>query len=72
LVQADLTKADEITAMIEAVRHEYGRLDVLVLNASGGLEKGKPSDYAMQLNLTAQVWVACLKKPCGSRIILAG
>lgn len=51
LTQADLTNADEVTAMIEAVRREYGRLDVLVLNASGGLEKDKPADYAMQLNL---------------------
>jgi 3-oxoacyl-[acyl-carrier protein] reductase len=30
-------------------------LDALVLNASGGLEKGKPAEYAMDLNLTAQV-----------------
>ncbi len=31
-----------------------GVLDFLVLNASGGLEKGKAADYAMTLNKTAQ------------------
>jgi 3-oxoacyl-[acyl-carrier protein] reductase len=55
LVQADMTNAEDISAMTEAVRREYGKLDILILNASGGLEKGKPADYAMQLNLTAQI-----------------
>ena len=55
LVQADMTNVGDIAGMIEVLRKEYGHLDVLVLNASGGLEKGKPADYAMQLNLTAQV-----------------
>jgi NAD(P)-dependent dehydrogenase (short-subunit alcohol dehydrogenase family) len=72
LIQADLTKADDIVAMTGAVRREYGRLDILVLNASGGLEKGKPSDYAMQLNLTAQVALvdaALPLMPRGGRIV---
>jgi 3-oxoacyl-[acyl-carrier protein] reductase len=72
LVQADLTKADEVTAMVEIVCQEYGRLDVLILNASGGLEKGKPSDYAMQLNLTAQIRLVDLALPLmprGGRIV---
>jgi 3-oxoacyl-[acyl-carrier protein] reductase len=72
LVQADMTNADDIAGMIEALRKEYGRLDVLVLNASGGLEKGKPADYAMQLNLTAQVQLvdaALPLMPKGSRIV---
>ena len=72
LVQADLTKADDIIAMMEAVRHEYGRLDILILNASGGLEKNKPADYAMQLNLTAQVQLveaALPLMPKGARIV---
>jgi 3-oxoacyl-[acyl-carrier protein] reductase len=55
LVQADLTEAKDVVAMADAVRREFGRLDILILNASGGLEKDKPADYAMQLNLTAQV-----------------
>ena len=72
LVQADLTEADDITAMVEAVRNEYGRLDILILNASGGLEKNKPADYAMQLNLTAQVQLveaALPLMPNGGRIV---
>jgi 3-oxoacyl-[acyl-carrier protein] reductase len=53
--QADLTDAISVAAMARAVAHTFGRLDILVLNASGGLEKGKPASYAMELNLTAQV-----------------
>jgi NAD(P)-dependent dehydrogenase (short-subunit alcohol dehydrogenase family) len=55
LTQADLTDATSVEAMARAVAHTFGRLDILVLNASGGLEKGKPASYAMELNLTAQV-----------------
>jgi 3-oxoacyl-[acyl-carrier protein] reductase len=53
--QADLTDAASVEAMARAVAHTFGRLDILVLNASGGLEKGKPASYAMELNLNAQV-----------------
>lgn len=72
LVQADMTSSSDIASMIEAVRKEYGRLDILVLNASGGLEKGKPASYAMQLNLTAQVQLvgsALPLMPRGGRIV---
>ena len=72
LVQADMTNANDITAMTQAVRSEYGRLDILVLNASGGLEKGKPADYTMQLNLTAQIQLvdaALPLMPRGGRIV---
>lgn len=55
LVQADLTDPQSIEGMMEAIRETFGRLDILVLNASGGLEKDKPLSYAMDLNLTAQV-----------------
>jgi 3-oxoacyl-[acyl-carrier protein] reductase len=55
LAQADLTDETSVEAMARAVAHIFGRLDILVLNASGGLEKGKPASYAMELNLTAQV-----------------
>jgi 3-oxoacyl-[acyl-carrier protein] reductase len=53
--QADLTDAVGVEAMARAIAHTFGRLDILVLNASGGLEKGKPASYAMELNLSAQV-----------------
>lgn len=55
LAQADLTDATSVETMVRAVAHTFGRLDILVLNASGGLEKGKPASYALELNLTAQV-----------------
>lgn len=72
VVQADLTCREAVAAMVERVRVEFGRIDLLILNASGGLEKGKPMDYAMQLNLTAQVSVVDLALPLmpnGGRIV---
>lgn len=53
--RADLTAAGDVQNMARAAREAFGRLDILVLNASGGLEKDKPPAYAMELNLTAQV-----------------
>jgi 3-oxoacyl-[acyl-carrier protein] reductase len=72
VAQADLTSDAEVAAMFKSVRLKFEHVDVLVLNASGGLEKGKPSDYAMQLNLGAQVRVvdsALPLMPTGSRIV---
>jgi 3-oxoacyl-[acyl-carrier protein] reductase len=54
LAQADITNENDVSEMFEAVAAECGKLDLLVLNASGGLEKDKSTDYAMDLNLTAQ------------------
>ena len=58
LVQADITNESEVAAMMDRIRREFGHLDALILNASGGLEAGKADDYAMTLNLTAQMHVA--------------
>jgi 3-oxoacyl-[acyl-carrier protein] reductase len=55
LAQADLTDQVSVERMAGAIERTFGRLDDLILNASGGLEKGKPPSYAMELNLTAQV-----------------
>jgi 3-oxoacyl-[acyl-carrier protein] reductase len=55
LAQADLTDPDGVEAMARAIERTFGALTDLVLNASGGLEKGKPASYAMELNLTSQV-----------------
>jgi 3-oxoacyl-[acyl-carrier protein] reductase len=55
LARADLTDQSGVAAMADAIEGTFGRLNDLVLNASGGLEKGKPASYAMELNLTAQV-----------------
>ena len=69
---ADLTKRDEVRRMVELVRRTYSRLDVLVLNASGGLEKDVPADYAMTLNRDAQVAAVDEALPLmdeGSRVV---
>ena len=55
LVQGDITNAVDIAAIFDCIQASWGRLDLLILNASGGLEQDKAPDYAMQLNLTAQV-----------------
>lgn len=53
-VGADITVEQDVDAMLAATTRELGRLDLLVLNASGGLERDRPSGYAMELNRTAQ------------------
>jgi 3-oxoacyl-[acyl-carrier protein] reductase len=72
IVQADLTKSDETSAMVSTIGMTFGRLDALVLNASGGLEKGKPPEYAMDLNLNAQIGLVDASLPLiprGGRIV---
>jgi len=72
LVQGDITNAEDIAATFDLIQTAWGRLDFLILNASGGLEQDKAADYAMQLNLTAQVNLVNgalpMMKP-GSRIV---
>jgi 3-oxoacyl-[acyl-carrier protein] reductase len=55
LLQADITNPEDIASTFDEISKAWGHLDILVLNASGGLEKDKPADYAMTLNLDAQV-----------------
>lgn len=72
LVQGDITDAGDIAAIFDLIQASWGRLDLLVLNASGGLEQDKGPDYAMQLNLTAQVNLVRAALPLmqrGSRIV---
>ncbi len=71
-VCADLTKRDEVRQMVELVRRTYAKIDVLVLNASGGLEKGAPANYAMALNRDGQVSMveeALPLMPEGGRVV---
>jgi NAD(P)-dependent dehydrogenase (short-subunit alcohol dehydrogenase family) len=71
-VQADLTNNSELQAMMGAVKESFGSLDLLILNASGGLEKGKPEGYPMLLNQSAQLATAKLAAelmPRGARIV---
>jgi NAD(P)-dependent dehydrogenase (short-subunit alcohol dehydrogenase family) len=54
-VQADLTEATELQAMAGEVARAFGQLDLLILNASGGLEKDRDPGYALRLNRDAQL-----------------
>jgi NAD(P)-dependent dehydrogenase (short-subunit alcohol dehydrogenase family) len=55
VIGADLTDADSAGAMFAEIEREFGGLDILVLNASGGMESGMGEDYALLLNRDAQV-----------------
>ena len=73
LVQgADLTDAASVSAMMGAIQSEFGGLDILVLNASGGMESGMAEDYALKLNRDAQTGMLDAALPLlgeGSRIV---
>ncbi len=71
-VRADVTDKQAVAAMLDGIRERWGGLDVLVLNASGGLEPGADAGYAMRLNRDAQVHLARLALPMmrtGGRIV---
>ncbi len=55
LVQADITVESSVEAMMHSIANRFGHLDLLILNASGGLEKDVAENYAMALNRDAQV-----------------
>jgi NAD(P)-dependent dehydrogenase (short-subunit alcohol dehydrogenase family) len=72
VVGADLTDAESVQAMLADVERTFGGLDILVLNASGGMESGMAEDYALQLNRDAQVRVLETALPLlreGSRVV---
>ena len=72
VVGADLTDPASVAEMFEAVKAEFGGLDVLVLNASGGMEANMGEDYALRLNRDAQVDVLQAALPLlreGGRIV---
>lgn len=72
VVGADLTDFDSISALRDTLREEFGGLDILVMNASGGMEAGKGEDYAMRLNRDAQVNLLTTLRPLlheGSRVV---
>jgi NAD(P)-dependent dehydrogenase (short-subunit alcohol dehydrogenase family) len=71
-VRHDLTDPQAARTVLAAVGDRFGKLDVLILNASGGLEKGRPADYPLQLNRDAQVRLvdeALPLMPAGGRIV---
>ncbi len=72
VIGADLTDPDSVGGMFAEVEREYGNLDILVLNASGGMEAGMEADYALTLNRDAQVNVLQAALPLlhrGSRVV---
>jgi NAD(P)-dependent dehydrogenase (short-subunit alcohol dehydrogenase family) len=69
---ADISDEDGTAAMMGYIAARFGRLDALILNASGGLELGADPGYAMRLNRDAQRRLALLAMPLmptGSRIV---
>lgn len=54
-VGADLTGPEGIRPLLDAARQTYGSVDIVVLNASGGMEADLGEDYAMKLNRDAQL-----------------
>ena len=71
-VGADLTDSASVAGMFQTVADAWGGLDILVLNASGGMESGMAEDYAMQLNRDAQVNVLTAALPllgAGARVV---
>ena len=71
-VGADLTEAEGAKALVDAAVENFGSLDLLVLNASGGMESGRGEDYALTLNRDAQVTMvraAMEVMPAGSQIV---
>ncbi|MEG9248125.1 SDR family oxidoreductase [Arthrobacter sp. Soc17.1.1.1] len=71
-VGADLTTPEGPAALVDAAVTTFGGLDLLVLNASGGMETSMGEDYALRLNRDAQVAMltaAVEVMPAGSRVV---
>ncbi len=71
-VGADLTDAVSVADLFETVAKRMGGLDILILNASGGMESGMAEDYAMKLNRDAQLGLLTAALPLlapGSRVV---
>ena len=69
---ADISDEMQVRALLTNLKERYGVLDLLVLNASGGLERGVDPSYAMRLNRDAQLRLATLAIPLmrpGARIV---
>lgn len=53
-VGADLTDPQGVRTLMATATDTFGSLDLLILNASGGMETDLGEDYAMRLNRDAQ------------------
>ena len=71
----DLTVREDVDSLMKAIKKEFGRLDLLILNASGGMEKdlvAENPDYPLLLNRDAQLWTleaAMSLMPKGGRVV---
>lgn len=54
-IGCDITDSDSVAAMMSSIEAEFDGLDILVLNASGGMEANMGEDYALRLNRDAQL-----------------
>ena len=71
-IGADLTDPLGVARLVTQIKEEWGGLDILVLNASGGMEADMGEDYAMKLNRDAQVGMLTSVLPMmepGSRVV---
>ena len=71
-VGADLTDEASVAELFATIEREFGVLDILVMNASGGMEAGMAGDYAMRLNRDAQVSLLTAALPLlapGARVV---
>lgn len=71
-IGADLTDPTSLKGMFDEIDGKLGGLDILVMNASGGMEADMGEDYAMRLNRDAQVELLQAALPLlhdGSRIV---
>ena len=71
-IGADLTDPASVGSLVGTIATAFGGLDILVLNASGGMESGMEADYAMKLNRDAQVDFVTAMRPllgAGSRVV---
>lgn len=71
-VGADLTDPSSVASLFQTIAERMEGLDILVLNASGGMESGMAQDYAMKLNRDAQLGLLTAALPLlapGARVV---
>ena len=68
-VSADVTKSDDLNALVESIISKFGRLDIVISNAGVNIFEGAENcteerwDYNTQLNLTSHWLLAKYAKP---------
>lgn len=71
-LRLDICDPDACADVIRCVRDDFGHLNGLILNASGGLERGADGGYAMRINRDAPVHLlnrALPLIPAGGRVV---